>query len=165
MSSKGIFSCKNTIEIPKGSQQYPRQVGDILFDPLRDDSSFHVCNEKSSKQYYNFSRGLMYSGEKPALQHFIEKNYIYSKKNKNISGYITVRFLVNCKGSTGLFRVQSMDFFYRPLVLDNEFTDYLIDIIKKSDGWLPGVIDGEYFDYYQYLTFKVSDGKIKEILP
>lgn len=55
-------------------------------------------------------------GEKLAI---IEKLKKYLPKVK-LNGYITVRFLVNCEGKTGLFRVQQMNADLKKTASDKE---------------------------------------------
>jgi len=43
-----------------------------------------------------------------------------------MNGYIAVRFLVNCEGKTGLFRVQQMNADLKETVPDKELEDRLL---------------------------------------
>ncbi|HEY5825628.1 MAG TPA: hypothetical protein VIT44_14740, partial [Cyclobacteriaceae bacterium] len=92
----------------KSPSKYPDHVGDIAFDAKLDDPEFRICAEHSVYlQYYNFGKGVQYKGEKPAIEeHFKE---VYSNKMPSETGYITIRFVVNCAGKTGRFRVQEMN--------------------------------------------------------
>jgi hypothetical protein len=148
-------------------ESYPQRVGDINFDPLIDDQSFKICDEKQTAQYYNFSKGFHYKGEKYEIIKIFKEKYhpgmIGDKEGG--TGYITIRFLVNCEGKTGLFRVQEMNLNYLPAKFDESIKSQLLEITKSLDGWLVGEYDGKNFDYYQYLTFKLDNYKLLEILP
>ncbi|WP_378179378.1 hypothetical protein [Chryseobacterium zhengzhouense] len=145
--------------------KYPAHVGNIEFDQNIDDPNFKRCilDDRYAYQYYNDSKGFQYKGEKLAIIEKLNKSNILSDKNSN--GYITVKFLVNCQGKTGLFRVQQINNDYQEVDLDNQLKDKLLTFTKSLDGWMSKEIDGKKIDYYQYVTYKIVDGKISEILP
>jgi len=41
----------------------------------------------------------------------------------------------------------------------------LLRFTKSLEGWIPKEIKGFKADYYQYLTYKIEDGKVSEVLP
>jgi len=157
-----LYNCGNSQNISQTS--YPRQVGDITFDKALDDTAFKLCNEERVTQYYSFSKGLQYKGEKlKIIDHF--KRYFQPTNDTNQIGYVTVRFVVNCEGKTGRFRVQEMDNNYKPTKLATSLVVQLLELTKQLDGWEVGEYDKRKFDYYQYLTFKIKNGFIEEIMP
>jgi hypothetical protein len=80
-----------------------------------------------------------------------------------MNGDITVRFLVNCEGKTGLFRVRQMNTgLTEP---DKKTGRKALRFTKSLEGWIPKEIKGFKADYYQYLTYKIEDGKVSEVLP
>ncbi|REC48182.1 hypothetical protein [Chryseobacterium pennipullorum] len=151
----------------KRLSRYSDTVGDIQFDEKLDDPDFQKCGAAKdtpfSFQYYQGVRGFNYKGEKIEIVEKLGKENIYSEKNVN--GYITVRFLVNCEGKTGLFRLQPMSPDLKDTVLDVELEDKLLKFTKSLNGWMPNEIKGFKVDYYQYLTYKIENGKVSEVLP
>ncbi|WP_131401729.1 hypothetical protein [Chryseobacterium sp. JM1] len=145
--------------------KYPLTVGDIEFDEKLDDPAFKRCATEKlvNLQYYQGSKEFDYKGEKIAITEKLEKEKISSETKTN--GYITVRFLVNCEGKTGLFRVQQMNAELKETVLDKELGDRLLRFTKSLDGWIPKEIKGFKVGYYQYLTYKIENGKVSEVLP
>ncbi|MFM9949254.1 MAG: hypothetical protein ACKV1O_15040 [Saprospiraceae bacterium] len=156
------FSCTRTLV--QGDSKYPRMVGDIAFDPKEDDPDFELCNEAKAKQYHNFNLGFQYKGEKQALKKVFTEAY-RSKKMPGETGLIRIRFLVNCKGETGWFRIMGMNENYEPKTFDKSITKQLLQITKSLSGWkiLPNEQAPE--DYCQYLIFKLQDGQLIEIMP
>ncbi len=145
------------------TNNYPENVGDIAFNKNLDDPNFKVCNEKQVPQYYNFGKGLQYTGEKPKIiEHFKSFKGLNAPGD---SGFITIRFIVNCEGKTDRFRVQEMDNDYNSKSFHKEIRDQLLTLTKSLDGWVIVSDQGHIFDYYQYLTFKINDGKLIEIMP
>jgi hypothetical protein len=144
--------------------RYLRWVGDSKFDPALDTDDFELCyNENGVKQYFNHSQGLQYKGEKPALlRHFFNQ---YQAVDNDQSGWIRIRFIVNCEGKTGRFRITESDESYRPRSFDARITRQLEALTRSLDGWkkLPDESNPE--DYYQYLVFKIRNGNLEEIMP
>jgi hypothetical protein len=150
---------KSQTETPK------RWVGDISFNEELDDTSFVVCNgEENILQYFNLGKGPVYSGEKPKLLKWFKSNY-KPLKDTTQNGYIRIRFIVNCKGKAGRFRLIQSDFNYQETSFDEKITSQLLRITKDVDDWLVLDRNGNPIDYYMYLIFKINEGDISEILP
>lgn len=142
----------------------PRHIGDIEFDPKLDNADFHLCNSDYVYQYFNNSGGVEYEGEKIAIDKIFKEKY-NSEIVKKESGLIRIRFIVNCKGETDRFRMMGADENYQEKVFDKSITDQLLTITKSLDGWKVKYYNDKVMDYYQYLIFKMKDGKILKILP
>lgn len=155
-------SCQQQ-SIPKNSK-YLSMVGDIAVDPKMDDPDFTLCDEKNTKQYHNLNEEMQYEGEKYALDQTFRSQFKVDPKIKD-SGMIRIRFIVNCKGETGRFRLMSSGYDYKEIQIDKAITDQLMTITKSLKGWKILSDDRGPKDYYQYLIFKITDGQIKEILP
>lgn len=139
-------------------------VGDIAPNPELDEADFSPCNRDSQiKQYFNFGFGPAYEGEKPALVRFFQERYRVVPGAG--TGLIRIRFVVNCKGETGRFRLQGMDQDYNEHDFPPELTEQLLQITRLATGWklLPNPEEAK--DYYQYLIFKIEEGHLTEILP
>lgn len=160
----GLNACRRHSVEPSSSNAYPRQVGDIAFDPKVDDPNFKVCNESRAQQYYNFDKGLLYKGEKPAIVAHFNNGFKPSQKSTE-TGFVTIRFIVNCEGKTGWFRVLGIDHDYKPKKFSAGLVNQLLTLTKQLNGWIVGEYNGKTFDYYQYLTFKMENGRLIEIMP
>ena len=142
---------------------YPNNVGDIKPDPMLDDSTFRACRESNIPQYYSIQSG--FEGEKPAIMRYFKQHFKQDKAFAEESGYITIRFVVNCNGRTGRFRVQEMSPEYQPKKFPEALTKHLLQLTKQMTGWLPGKSEEIPYDYYQYLTFTIVRGEIAQITP
>ena len=151
-----LVSCQTVEKL----SQYPKQVGDIEFDKNLDDLNFKICNNDKTFQYYNLEKGFKYKGEKLAILDKFKNSFKFQSKNSE-NGYITIRFLVNCEGKTGMFRVQEMNFNYQKTEFDRNLVQELLKFTKNLDGWE----NFQKIDYYQYLTYKIENGKVVKILP
>jgi len=158
-------SCQTSKDV---SQTYPRMIGDISHDTALDDPSFELCNDESKAVQYYALNSIF--GDKPFVQEkyeverIFEENYDSSVAAKE-SGLIRIRFLVNCEGQAGRFRVLGMDEAYNEKEFDTTITDQLLTISKKSLAFKPCKTDKGQADYYMYIIFKIKDGAIVEILP
>jgi hypothetical protein len=156
-----FYSCSQTV---RRENDYAEHVGDISFDKDIDDPNFNVCDENKVFQYYNFGKGLRYEGEKSAInQYFKDKANLRERQGE--TGFLTIRFIVNCEGKTGRFRIQGMDANYKEKQFEKGLVDELLSLTRQLDGWIVARDDKNRFDYYQYLTIKIENGKLIEIMP
>ena len=149
------------------SQDADRNVGDIPFEKEWDDDNFHICDETNIPQYYvRYSSDTPpgYKGEKRGLESVILNQYHYVPSEKE-NGYVTIRFIVNCEGKPGRFRMEEMDFDYKAKTFDKKITGQLLDIVKNLNDWIPRKRNDISLDFYQYLTFRIEKGQIVKILP
>lgn len=150
----------------KGQKTYLRWVGDSEFNIETDDSKFSPCgSEDRVLQYFNTGEGPQYVGEKPALlKHFYSK--FQPPENNHQSGMIRIRFLVNCEGKAGRFRLTESDETYSPFTFDPKITGQLMQLTREIKDWkILKSSDTDATDYYFYLIFKIKDGRIINILP
>ncbi len=156
-----LVSCNS---VDKNSQTYPRWVGDIAHDPQIDGEHFQPCHgDDHIYQYFNMQGGLHFEGEKIAVERYFLKKYQPVKTNQ--SGWIRVRFIVNCKGETGRFRMLESDENYQERPFDEKISKQLLTLSKALKGWKIQTKDDEPVDYYQYLIFKIKNGEIEKVMP
>ncbi|MEM6805562.1 MAG: hypothetical protein AAF696_29465, partial [Bacteroidota bacterium] len=115
-------------------------------------------------QYFNNSKGLEYEGGKRMIEEAFEQNYDPEKASKE-SGLIRIRFIVNCEGKAGRFRIIGMNGDYEEKEFSENISQQLLSITKGLKGWKPKTFGSEVMDYYQYLIFKIENGHIIKILP
>lgn len=144
--------------------EYPNYVGDIEFNSESDNKDFELCNSKHIFQYFNIGDGLLYQGEKLAIEKEFAEKY-KSEIIKNETGLIRINFVVNCKGKIDRFRLLSMGENYKEKAFVNSITEQLMSITKNLKGWKGKKYNENEIDYYQYLIFKIENGQLKEILP
>ncbi len=138
-------------------------VGYISHDPTLDDPDFRLCGG-TIQQYYAVDGGYR-GGRKRLLELLAQQPKLQSAGEAEQTGYLTIRFVVNCKGQTDRFRILQVDKRYAPTTFDTVLVSNLLSFTKQLTDWLPGEYDGNYYDYFQYLTFKLADGKVVDILP
>lgn len=157
-------SGKNTQQ-PISANTYPRWVGDIEHDPTKDSSSFQPCHgDDHIYQYFNNSeQGALFEGGKIAFENYFRKKY--QPIDTEQSGWIRIRFVVNCKGETGRFRLLEADENYQERPFDKKISSQLMELSKELKGWKIQTKHGDAIDYYQYLIFKMDNGHIEKVMP
>lgn len=137
-------------------------IGLIKYDPKIDTLAFETCHEDQIYPYFHH-HGVSFKGEKPQMVREYKALFRPPKKKEN--GYITIRFIVNCKGEAGRFRLVQMDSNYNPNSFSEELSIQLLNITKSLKGWDVLSVEDVEYDYIRYVTFKVRNSEIIEILP
>ncbi|MCF6404875.1 hypothetical protein L3C95_18390 [Chitinophaga filiformis] len=144
-------------------QTFPDNVGDIPFDSLQDDPGFVVCNPKQVFQYYNTAS--YYKDHKKEIVKYLLDNFSTQNDFQDQNGFLTIRFIINCNGNTGRFRLLEMDSNYQPIHFKEALSQHLLKLVKQLSGWQPAVYKDKVYDSYQYITFHIRNGKIISISP
>ena len=148
----------------KTSQDYLRWVGDIEHDASVDRADFELCHgDKHVRQYFNMQQGLQIEGEKEKIEQYFLAHY--KPVDLDQSGWIRIRFIVNCQGETGRFRMLESDDEYQERPFDRRISEQIMALTKSLEGWKVLKMDGDPVDYYQYLIFKIRGGEIEKIMP
>lgn len=156
-------SCNCSPASNTSKEKYFGDVGYIKFNPQIDSASYKPCRNDIVPIYQN---GNIYKGEKIALisefAQIFDTTYLSSKND----GYITLRFVVNCNKEVGMIRTEAFSFDYEAQNIEEELLLKLKKALVSLKNW-PKIEDGNgnAFDYYLYLTLKISNGKIETILP
>ncbi len=78
---------------------------------------------------------------------------------------LTYRFVINCEGKAGRFIFKGYDFDYQAKEFPASTWTHLLKILLSLKAWQPCVIHSENSYSYAYLTFKIKDAEIIDILP
>lgn len=159
-----LWSCKTDQENEE-EHKYIRWVGDIEQNEQIDKLDFNICNgDDKILQYFNLGQGPVYNGEKSKiLDTFKSKYKPISDKSQN--GLIRVRFIVNCEGIAGRFRILQSDYGYKEKEFNQDIVSQILTITKQINNWEILYKEENPVDYYMYLIFKITDGQLTEILP
>ena len=159
-----FWSCQTEKKVNE-KQEYLRWVGDIEQNEQIDKLEFKACNGNDKiLQYFNLGEGPVYSGEKSRIINTFKTNYEQITDRKE-NGLIRIRFIVNCEGKSGRFRVLQSDYYYQEKEFDKEIVSQLLNITKGIENWEVYKRNEVPVDYYMYLIFKITNGQLTEILP
>jgi hypothetical protein len=138
------------------------QVGDI--DPNPEiDGDFQNCNVGRLPQYYAYKEKPFVQG-KLHFERYIRASYEVPKSSEE-SGLLRIRFTVNCHGESGRFRLLGMNENYEEVSFSSNIVDQLLNLTKSYKEWRVLSYNGMESDYYFYITFKIKNGQLKEVLP
>ena len=87
------------------------------------------------------------------------------KYKKGTNGFLTVRFIMNCKGEKDRFRVLAINERYKPKEFPDNISNKILEAVKKMPDWELGEYKGKIYDSYNMVTFKIVDGQIVDIVP
>jgi hypothetical protein len=134
--------------------------------------TFYECNKTDSisfiidelLQYYQ--TGLEYKGGLKKVKSIFLANYRKPKSSKKETGYLTIRFMVNCKCELGKFEFFELSSSYHSYSFSKAIKDQLLDITKSLNDWKLGYYPHYGFvDSYKFFTFKIVEGEIVDIIP
>ncbi len=154
-------NCKNVGNALEVSHAYPHWVGDIAYDPAIDSRQFQLCD---SSMVIHRRNALRYRGGKSAIEAFCRDRFKYESHFKSFSGYIVVRFLLNCKMERGRFRSRSLGLDFSPKDCPVKLQNHIMDVVKQLDEWYHTSQNDTNSDCSKYLNFKIDHGKIEAIL-
>lgn len=137
------------------------------------ENSFQTCGALSQiiqfmdgRFVQSYEAGLQYQGGLRAIRKAVYAKYRLNKEVTGQSGYLTVRFLVNCHGQTGKYEVLQVDENFKNFNFNNLIKDQIMEIVVDLDGWIPGRnTRREPVDCQKFLTFKIRNGQVIDVLP
>lgn len=124
---------------------------------------FKICNENYIFQYYNQSQILPYINGKNGFRKYINENY--ENRNYSDSGYLNIRFIINCEGKAGRFIVHENNLDLEPQAFHSELKNQLINLTTSIKKWQPIFLYEENRDAYMYVSYRIENGEITEIIP
>lgn len=123
---------------------------------------FTVCDEDQIYDYYN-SDGADYQAGKNGLRTQILSQY--QAAHFKDSGYLNIRFVVNCQGEPGRYVMETYDLDLNASPMDEELKAHLFNLTRDLKDWNPIQINDTAQDAYVYISYRLENGKIVAILP
>lgn len=125
---------------------------------------FTVCFKEKIFPYYYGRDNAQYKPGKDSLRLFFNDRFD-NKGYTDQSGYITVRFVINCHGEAGRFTILQTGTDFKSKEFEPILTNQLFELVKGLKEWEPLKFYGDTYDSFFHLTFKIENGEIAEILP
>jgi hypothetical protein len=143
--------------------------GEYKFDSIE---RLKLCEPTYVFEYYYFH----FRGEgmkdpdikniKSSSQILNEWNLVFKKpEDFKQSGFLTVRFVVNCTLETCCYNVYEMDENYQPMAFDEGVKKQLMNFAKNLNGWKSAEYKGTPTNYFYYLNFVIKNGEFKKVSP
>lgn len=140
--------------------QATHKIGELEANDSIDDNDFKLCNEDQIAEYYGMNTD--YTGGKKAIKSRIlnELQFLDFKE----SGLLTYRFIVNCKGEIGRFRLKATNTDLQKTEVDSKNIREMEKALSKLKNWNPAINkSGHTYDSYYVLNFKIENKKIVDI--
>ncbi|MBF9221074.1 hypothetical protein [Hymenobacter ruricola] len=123
------------------------------------------CAKAIMTRYYNVAGKYPRSSEtlRQAAQAFLARQH----RAYQGSGYVTFRFIIDCQARR-LPRVQVLqtDAAYQRYHFHPELVSELYGFLKTLTEWrVAKGASGQLVNYYAYLSFKITDGKVVAVIP
>jgi hypothetical protein len=125
-------------------------------------------NKKCPEAYaYYYSMGTKYPENSASLLKEVQTFLQQQNKNYINSGYITFRFMIDCEGKPlPKTQVLQTNEKYAAFHFEKELVEELFAFLKTLDKWrMAKATDGNSYSYKAFLTFKIKDGKVINIIP
>lgn len=141
----------------------PYSVGYIPYSEKLDNPDFKRCNENTIIE--NGWRKSAYKGGVKNIWKYFQPIIDVLPYKKGEDGFLTIRFIMNCKGEKDRYRVLAINKRYKAKEFPAEISEQILEAVKKMPEWEIGEYKGELYDSYNMLTFKIENGKIVDIVP
>lgn len=155
------ISCSPRKTPNKPTDQYSHDIGDILFNADLDDPNFQICD---STNISTSRRGLIYLVENGSVERAIKKKFVFKTAFQSFDGFVTIRFIVNCRSESDRFRAESMDYYFSEKKCPEELEDHLLQIVSELNEWTHSSPQHATLDHAKYLNIKIKGGRIENVL-
>ncbi len=152
-----------TTKFPVDEKAYPAYVGYINQETAVLNNSYQLCDPEAIYHVHHGASEKGYAGNKKQFKETLLLNY----KNNNYtdSGYLNFRFLVTCEGKPGWFEIIQVDTNYNKTQFSEELVSQLLALTAQAKHWNIISFNDAPVDYYMYVSYKLQNGEIVEILP
>ncbi len=162
-STIGYFYYNHHGKYDIDQKKHPHIVG--YLDPSNDDSisGFTRCSDSDTRPigYYSSASKIAFNGGKEAFRTYILNNF--DKKNYSDSGFLNLRFLINCRQEIGDMEINELNSNFVKTYLNDDLVNQLITLTIKKENWNSHSQEKP-SDMYMYLIYKLENGAITEIL-
>ena len=133
--------------------------------------SFTVEMQMCDSELRTLQYWQMNAKNEKSSQQILSEWRTFFKKPSNFkeSGFLTIRFIVNCKGEPRVYKFYEMDLNYQKKTFSDALKMQIWDFTKQLSGFKKGVYtykDKNYpVNYYYYFIFKIENGEFQSIAP
>ncbi|MBP2833257.1 hypothetical protein J8281_13770 [Aquimarina sp. U1-2] len=155
-----LNSCKNN---DASTEKYPNYIGYLDPETTISDINFEICGDEDIKGTHHGLPKHAYKPNKGVFDKTIRATY--RNKGYTDSGYLNFRFIVNCRGETGRYEIVQMNLGLEETTLSEDMVNQLFQLTADKENWNGYRSKKSGINYYMYVSYKIEDGEISEILP
>lgn len=158
----GYFYYNYFGKFSEDTNKYPYHIGYIDKENSLHNNKYELCEGNIYKIHHGAPKDA-YAGGKNTFKKYVLEHY----KNEGFddSGYVNFRFYVNCEGNPGWFDILEIDLNYKTTTHTTEMISKLLEITSKPTNWAIYKVDNSPKNYYHYVSYRIENGEITEILP
>ncbi len=147
------------------NKPYKKYIGYIDQEKALLNDKYKLCGDAYIQRTYNGAALDAYYINK---KHFRDEAFAnFNTNTYTDNGYLNLRFLVNCEGHAGWFEIIEMNLDLEEQKLNLDLVKALLNFTAQSKHWniLSYTKTGEAYNYYNYVSYRIENGKIIEIIP
>lgn len=162
ISFVGFKYYQNYGKYPSDKEKYPHYIGYINTDTALLNKVYKLCDDGIYKTHHGAPKDAFKISKKHFRTSILSE---YKNNNYSDSGYLNFRFLVNCEGHPGWFEITEMNLDLEEIDLNDDMVNKLLNLTSNTKHWNIFYIDNVPKNYYMYISYRIENGKITEILP
>jgi len=159
----GYFYYKFENAYDTNDKPYKNYIGYIAQEKALLNDVYTLCEDGDIYHTYNGAGLEGYNGTKRQFRINLTENY--TGNTFNDSGYLNFRFLVNCDGNPGWFEIIQMNLNLEEKELNPKMVDSLFSFSALPKNWAQLEFQEEPGNYYMYVSYRIENGKVVEIIP
>ncbi len=144
------------------TEKYPHHIGYLSPENPDFSKDFKRCSDRLPIGFYHSTAPHIYKNGKPTFRKYVQERY--NSEGFTDSGYLNLRFLIDCEGDLGDLEVNELDNDMQVIDLDDAMVEQLVGLTMQPENWA-NLERKEPRDLYMYIIFKLEHGKVVEILP
>lgn len=131
------------------------------------DTTSNLDSGCKNYEVYYYQAGGKYPRSSTTVLNEVKQFLLKSNNNYTNSGYITFRFLIGCDGyPMPKTEVLQTDEAYNKFHFDKGLVAELFSFLKTMGKWnVAKTKNGDQFAFKSFITFKIKDGKVVNIIP
>ena len=145
------------------NKPYKTYIGYIDLEKALLNTQYELCDKGAIYNTYSSASLPAYKGSKKRFRDHIQSTF--NTNNFTDSGYLNFRFLVNCEGNAGWFEIIQMNLDLEETTLNKPMVDSLFKITSNSENWEIIEYNEAPRNYYMYVSYRIENGKVTEIIP
>ncbi len=159
----GYFYLKFEKDFDTTDKPYKNYIGYIDQDNALLNNTYELCDKGNLYHTYSSASLKAYAGTKKQFRAALAQ--AYSGDSFTDSGYLNFRFLVNCDGNPGWFEIIQMNLDLEEHPLPSQMVDSLFTFTAEPKNWNPLEFRKGPSNYYMYVSYRIENGKVVEIIP
>lgn len=154
----------SAVELRKRQAATPKRVAYIDPAQVMDKGiDFAPCGDYIYDYYNGDPDGGPRGGKRDLWRYFGE--HLDKGLLGNESGYLTFRFVINCEGEAGRFITEEAGLDFARKRFPEQLIEHVFQLLITYDDWQATQGREEALDAYAYVTLKLRDGELIDILP